>query len=387
MECLAGAISTGVVAAIAGFATRKRLLGSVRSATLLRELERRGFDIEDHAMESYLKKTFEIIEHLGAGVSGQVWKIRKMKTGETFAMKKIQKRTRNGKRVQDEALENEINCLRKLRHPHIVNVMEVVESSSNLWIVMECAEGGELYKRIAELDHFSERSASRIVKQLLKAVHYMHSFGVVHRDLKLENILLTSTADDAAIKVADFGLAVISQHGLSDYRPDESMRMKDATFITEPFCGSPICMAPEVATRSAAYGPQCDMWSVGCITFELISGHPPFEAPTAAELFRLVHSSNGPVFSDLMWLDVSGMAKDIVTQMLAYLPKDRLSAREALHHSWFRSAPDMHMVEAHQSFVRRFSSAVTRTTASRMTLAGPRISMHSECPSDEPGEA
>merc|ERR1719387_2320416 len=100
-------------------------------------------------MKSYMKKTFKVITPLGEGVSGQVWKVRKMKTGETFAMKKIRKRCRHGNKVEDEALETEINCLRKLRHPHIVNCMETVESNSNLWIVMECAEGGELYKRIA----------------------------------------------------------------------------------------------------------------------------------------------------------------------------------------------------------------------------------------------
>jgi len=315
----------------------------------------------------------------GQGQSGQVWKISKLRTGETFAMKKIKKQRHDGKWVKGDALETELSCLRKLRHPHIVNIIETVESSTNLWIIMECAEGGELYKRIAELNHFSERSAARIVKQVLKAIHYMHSYGVIHRDIKLENILLTSAAEDASIKVADFGLAVIMEHGFESYRPDESMRMKKSTLIKEGFCGSPICMAPEVATHRAAYGPQCDVWSVGCITFELLSGHPPFSAPTAAALFRLMHAAIGPSFSDSVWLDISQTAKSIVVAMLQKRPEDRVSAREALHHAWFRTAPDNHMREAHQAIVRRVTSEATtvRTTVSRTTLAGPHFSLES----------
>jgi serine/threonine protein kinase len=341
---------------------------------LLAELQIRGFNIEDYAMESHFKKMFEVLGQIGQGNCGQVWKIRKRKTGEIFAVKKIRKQRRNGKPVADAALETELSCLRKLRHPHIVNVMETIESNANLWIVMEFAEGGELYKRMLELSHFSERSAANIIKQVLKAVHYMHSYGVVHRDLKLENILLTSKAEGSTVKVADFGLAVVLENGFEEYRPDESMRMKKATFIKEGYVGSPICMAPEVSRSDAAYGPQCDIWSIGCITFELLSGHPPFNAKTAPELFKLVHASSGPSFSDWMWLDISQNAKDIVTQMLKKQPEDRVSAREALHHVWFRTAPDQHMAEAFSTIVRRYTSEATcvrftseATAASRLT--------------------
>jgi len=390
-ECLVGAISAGAVTGVLGYVQRKGFRKGASNEELLNELSKRGFNVEDFALESYLRKSFETLGQLGAGVSGQVWKVRKFRTGEVFAMKRIRKQQRNGKVVADEALETELSCLRKLSHPHIVNVVETVESSANLWIVMEYAEGGELYKRIAELHHFSERSAARIVKQVLKAVHYMHSYGVVHRDLKLENILLTSTAEDASIKVADFGLAYILKHGFEAYRPDESMRMKKATIIKEAFCGSPICMAPEVARHNAAYGPQCDIWSVGCITFELLSGHPPFEAATAADLFRIVHASSGPSFSHDDWYDTSHEAKDIVVKMIKKRPEDRVSAREALHHSWFRTAPDTHMAEAHAAIVRRFTSEATAATtvtrrltseattirASRMTLPCTSISVDS----------
>jgi len=219
--------------------------------------------------------------------------------------------------------------------------------------------------RLQERRHFSERSAANIVKQVLKAVHYMHSYGVVHRDLKLENVLLTSKGEGSAVKVADFGLAVILQNGFQDYRPDESMHMKKANFIQEGFVGSPICMAPEVASKFAGYGPQCDVWSIGCMTYELLSGNPPWNAATAAELFHVVHAASGPSFSDWIYLNISDDAKDVVTLMLKKRPEDRFSAREALHHRWFRTAPDRHNEEALSALVRRYTSE--QTGASRMT--------------------
>merc|ERR1719182_244301 len=100
----------------------------------------------------------------------------------------------------------------------------------------------------------------------------MHSMGVVHRDLKPENVLLESEDAESDIKIADFGLAVDLQW--ESYHPKESMKMKASKDIAGAFCGSPICMAPEVAVKNATYGPQCDIWSLGCMTFELLSGKP-----------------------------------------------------------------------------------------------------------------
>jgi serine/threonine protein kinase len=365
---------------------------------LLLALQARGFDVEEHAMEAYLNKTYIKMQKLGEGNSGSVWKVLQKKTGECFAMKLIRKKTGA---VSEKGLETEINCLRKLQHRHIVNIVDSVESSRHLWIIMECAEGGALYDRIVQLQHFSERSAAKVVKQLLKAVHYMHSYGVVHRDLKPENILLMSSHDDSDIKVADFGLAVILNNGLQGYRIDESMRMKAATGIRDAFCGSPICMAPEVARRNAAYGPQCDIWSVGCITYELLSGRPPFNAATAAELFRILQQVTGPSFSDWIWSEISSDAKDLVTNMLMPDPADRLSAREALDHDWFRTAPDRHNAEAHENIIRRAtregSVASYATTAtqylysrapSRATIPRPSLrTRNSESSYDTQSEA
>jgi len=265
------------------------------------------------------------------------------------------------------SLETEIACLRKLRHRHIVNLVEVIESGKCLWIIMECVVGGGLYDRILKLKHFSERTASRVVKQVLRGVHYMHSMGVVHRDLKPENILLTSDDEDADIKIADFGLAATL--GFEGFHPEESIRLKKSRAVEGSFCGSPICMAPEVAVQHAAYGPQCDVWSVGCLTHELVSGSPPFTASSASELFRTIRQKTGPDFKDLLWQTASNESKDLIRAMLQVKAEDRPSAKEALAYRWFGSAPDAHNDTVHETIKMRItmrdsvSGEILRSTA------------------------
>jgi len=364
MECLAGCGSTAALTLLVGACNQRRLkklaLAEVTDDDILKALKARGVDIEQHVMEAYIKKNYTMIGKLGQGVYGQVWKVQKKKTREFFAMKEIQIFAE-----ADLAIQTEVRCLRRLQHRHIVNIAEVFETKTHMWIVMECAEGGNIYERIVKLNHFSEQGASKIIKQVLKAVHYMHSYGIAHRDLKLENLLLMTDDPDSDVKVADFGLA--AELNFEGYKPDESMRMKKATPFHEGYVGSPICMAPEVASRHAKYGPQCDIWSVGCMTFELLEGSPPFKASSVAELFRLIHTTSGPSFQDRAWECISDDAQDIVVKMLQKKPEDRLSAREALHHDWFRTAPNTHMAQAHSRMVSRMTSCGTHDTASRTT--------------------
>lgn len=218
------------------------------------------------------------------------------------------------------------------------------------------ADGGNIYDRILALDHFSEKSASNIIRQVLKAVHYMHSNGIVHRDLKPENVLLESKDPDSDIKVADFGLAV--DMGFSGYHPEESMNLKGSLDIHGGFCGSPIAMAPEVAQKNARYGPQCDVWSIGCMAYELLSGSPPFTAKTAKALFKMIRESDGPCFKEKTWTELSKESTQICTGMLKKSPTERPSAGEVLHHPWFRHAKEDHMASMHSLLKTR----KTRTT-------------------------
>lgn len=384
MQCLAGASVTATLTLLVGAFNRRRLrrlaLEQVADGDILKELKTRGFDLEQHVMEAYIKKNYVMLCKLGQGAFGQVWKVQKKRSKEILAMKEIKRSA-----GPDLSIQTEVRCLRRLQHRHIVNIAEVIETKTHMWIVMECAEGGNIYDRIVNLNHFSEQGASKIIKQVLKAVHYMHSYGIVHRDLKLENLLLMSNDPDSDVKITDFGLA--AELNFDGYKPDESMRMKKATPIHEGYVGSPICMAPEVASRHATYGPQCDIWSIGCMTFELLEGAPPFNASSVAELFRLIQAARGPSFQDQAWECISKDAQDIVSSMLQKKPEDRLSAREALHHDWFRRAPNTHMAQAHSRMVSRMTSCCTHDTASRTTTrecqAGRMIS-NTSSQSDSP---
>lgn len=360
--CLTAAVGAGSAAvasaltAAAAWLGRHALLNMMSDQEVMLALQARGVDLEHHAMENFIERNYTRVDKLGEGASGVVWRVRDQ-TGEELAMKVVRKRgcgphgpgkgeSYHPSKEEEESLETEIRCLRKLKHRHIVNLVEAVESERTLWIIMECADGGGLYDRIISMDHFSEAVASRLIKQVLRAVHYMHSNGVVHRDLKPENVLLQSKDPESDVKVADFGLAV--ELGFEGFHPEESMRLKNSKQIRGGFCGSPISMAPEVASKNAQYGPQCDMWSVGCMSHELLSGEPPFTAKNAKELFRLIKESPGPRFTNKVWPTLSDASKDIIRKMLARDPVNRPSAREALHHPWFEMATEHHLEDVHE---------------------------------------
>jgi len=346
-----GVVELVVVGVVSSFATsligwlsRRKLVKCVMSSKeLIDVISEKGVDLTHGSMEAYILKTYEKIGKLGEGASGIVERVKNISTGEVMALKTISKS--NGGINDQEEVDTEIRCLRRLRHRNIVNLVEAVESDSHIWIVMECADGGGLYDRIISLDHFSEKAAAGIIKQVLQAVHYMHSMGVVHRDLKPENVLLDSPRADAVVKVADFGLA--TELGFEGYHPEESMRLKESKQLKGGFCGSPICMAPEVAHRNAMYGPQCDIWSVGCMTHELVSGKPPFTAANAKLLFKTIREKRQPSFDAQVWDEISEKGRLIVTWMLQFEPKDRPSAKEALSHSWFGQAPNDHLRATH----------------------------------------
>lgn len=352
LECVAGAATAAVsvgVTLFAGWAAKRKLLRHfVSTKDLTVALQARGFDLEHDAMQSHITRMFKKIGKLGEGASGEVYRVKHLENKEEYAMKVIEKAS---SRNDQESLDTELSCLRRLRHPHIVNLIQVKESQKMIWIFMECMDGGGLYERIVSHNNFTEAFAARIMKQVLKAVHYMHSMGVVHRDLKAENVLLTSDADDADVKIADFGLAVDLGH--EPFNLHESFNMKQSKVCTGGFCGSPICMAPEVATKDAAYGPQCDIWSCGCMTHELLCGQPPFNAKSAKQLYKIVREGPGPALSLPVWKTISEDAKSLVKEMLQREPEERPSAKETLAKPWFAKAPAKPLPEAQDALKLR----------------------------------
>lgn len=144
---------------------------------------------------------------------------------------------------------------------------ELYESPKCLWIILELVEGGDLLSYLASQKVYTEVIAAKVIKQILQGVHYLHSLGIVHRDLKLDNILLSDTTASADVKIADFGLSALVRLGVKGYDPDESSKRKKFKELTEMW-GTKEYFAPEMIKQQ--YGPQADVWALGCMMYEML---------------------------------------------------------------------------------------------------------------------
>jgi calcium-dependent protein kinase len=260
---------------------------------------------------------------LGSGISGMVRLVTHKATGVKYAVKCLDLGlvdTQEGL----QQLREEIFIMCQLDHPNIVRLEEVYESHSEIYLVQELCLGGELFDRLDEQPdyHYTEAECARLIKQMLCAVRYLHSKGIIHRDLKLENFLFSSTAKDSELKMIDFGL---SKH----FRYGE---------IQHEAVGTPYTVAPEVIRGS--YDERCDIWAIGVISFLLLSGDPPFGGCGGPEPLLTVRASilkGAFEFEpEEIWSLVSNRAKEFITFLLVVDPKKRPTAREVQKHAWLR---------------------------------------------------
>jgi len=230
---------------------------------------------------------------------------------QTFAVKAfVLSSFANEKRRQ---LESEVEVFLCMDHPHITRLYDVYESADYLHLVMECMEGGELFDRVTEQKRFTERDAADAVWQMLLAVNYLHTHGIVHRDLKLENFLYDRKSS-SHLKLIDFGFSKV-------WDPNMKMHMS---------CGTLSYVAPEVLKK--CYTSQCDLWSLGVIAFILLAGYMPF---SGAEAVQTKNISEGKyTMKPVRWNNVSKQAQDFVKALLIVDPEQRLSAAAALEHPW-----------------------------------------------------
>jgi len=211
---------------------------------------------------------------------------------------------------------NEIEILKAINHPHIVPMFAIFDTDKTLFIVMELMEGGELYDEIIRRKSFTEGDASYIMRQLVEALDYLHQQGIVHRDLKLENLLLVKK-DSLEIKLADFGLSRIYS----------GKKMQTA-------CGTPFYIAPDII-KGKGYGPEVDMWAAGVILYVLLSGRLPFAAEKNNQLFKMILGGE-LVFKSPQFDTVSDQAKDLISRLIVVLPENRFNARQVLDHPFIR---------------------------------------------------
>eukprot|EP00004_Rigifila_ramosa_P020837 TRINITY_DN545_c0_g1_i1.p1 TRINITY_DN545_c0_g1~~TRINITY_DN545_c0_g1_i1.p1 ORF type:complete len:588 (-),score=152.43 TRINITY_DN545_c0_g1_i1:219-1829(-) len=213
----------------------------------------------------------------------------------------------------DDKIRREIQILKLFMHPHIIRLYEVIDTQSDIFMVMEYVSGGELFDYIVSNGKLPEDEARRFFQQIISGVEYCHRHSVVHRDLKPENLLLDANYN---VKIADFGLSNI---------------MVDGDFL-KTSCGSPNYAAPEVISGSLYAGPEVDVWSCGVILYALLCGRLPFDDEYIPTLFKKIKSGIFPVPGFL-----SDQARDIVSKMLLVDPINRITIDEIRRHPWFQT--------------------------------------------------
>jgi len=305
-------------------------LGEVSDESLLAEVARRHLDIHDKITDSMVKETYAVGKVLGHGASGEVYAVTHKVTGQKFACKVVKK---NANMNDAQSMSTEIEIMKRIRHRNIVSMYELYETPKCLWIILELVDGGDLYHFLANATNYSESSAARQLRQALAGVHYLHSLGVVHRDLKLDNILLAGPVDNCEVKLADFGLSALVRLDEDGYDAEESGKRKRYTHLKEMW-GTAEYFAPEVINQ--AYGPQADVWALGCVLYEMLCGEQAFPTREGdkknvyyARICEGKYDLHKPAFSK-----ISPEAKDLLAGMLCVDPTKRLSASECLVHPW-----------------------------------------------------
>jgi calcium-dependent protein kinase len=249
-------------------------------------------------------------QELGTGYNGSVFLAKSKDTHETFAVKPF--RLYRITQAQKRELKNEVEVFLAMDHPHVGRLRDVYEDESELRLVMERLEGGELFDRVTAVGRFSEKDAQDTMYQILKAINYIHNKGIVHRDIKLENFLYDSKSY-AHLKLIDFGF--------SRFTSNKRMQLG---------CGTLAYMAPEVLTGS--YDLKCDLWSVGIIAFILLMGYMPFTG--SDDEIRAAITSGQYRIDQTRWQNLSENSRGFVQSLLVTDPDQRLSAEQALKHPW-----------------------------------------------------
>ena len=266
-------------------------------------------------------KKYKILSKLGSGSFGKVYLAQNKFTKEKVALKQIKKSNKD--LLSDGEIKDEIEILKALDHPDIVRIIESFNTKDSYVLVTEYCAGGELFDQVR--NQLSETQIAVIFKQLLSGLAYLHSHNIVHRDLKLENILIQETEKSKTtgedlfnIKIIDFGTARIF----------DNKKRKPQSIV-----GSSYYIAPEVLKQK--YNKECDLWSVGVILYMFIVGHAPFDGCDDDEITDNIQKG---VYrkDDKRWKKASKEVKDLIQKLLVYQPKKRLTALQALKHPWFK---------------------------------------------------
>ncbi|XP_043689495.1 CBL-interacting serine/threonine-protein kinase 12-like [Telopea speciosissima] len=263
--------------------------------------------------QALLLGRYEVGKLLGHGTFAKVYHAKNVQTGEVVAIKVLDKeKILKGGLVAH--IKREISIFRRVRHPNIVQLFEVMATKAKIYFVMEYVKGGELFNKVAK-GRLKEEVARKYFQQLISAVGFCHARGVYHRDLKPENLLLDENGD---LKVSDFGLSAVS----------DQMR-QDGLFHT--FCGTPAYVAPEVLARKGYDAAKVDIWSCGVILFVLMAGYLPFHDQNVMQMYKKIYKGE---FRCPRWFSPELIR--LLSRLLDTNPETRITIPEIMENRWFK---------------------------------------------------
>jgi len=270
--------------------------------------------------------SFKMIKVIGKGSFGKVFLVKENKTEEMYALKVLRK-DNIIKRNQVEHTKTERSVLGYVKHPFIVGMNMAFQSKDKLYFVLDYCAGGELFFHLGKLGKFPEHRARFYSAEIILAIHYVHSLGIIYRDLKPENVLLDAKGH---VRLTDFGL---SKEGISN-----------SSSGANSFCGTPEYLAPEILNRQG-HGRAVDWWSLGALLYEMLTGLPPFYCQDREKLFEKIRKSTLHYPASL-----SRFAKDLLQGLLTRDPTKRLGS----------GAKDADEIQAHDFFAEINWKKLTR---------------------------
>ena len=290
----------------------------------------KGFHKVDNVSQLY---SFEKV--IGAGVFGKVYEATHLAARQKCALKVISKARMSEDRVHEDLLKQELAALERISHPYIVRVMDLFEDDQSIYVALELLPHGNLIQVLSKIRKcgasFTERDAANLVWQMLLAVSYVHEAGMIHRDIKMENVMVDmrpSKGDpnsaDMVCKLSDFGFACMAD-----------------TVDDHLSCGTPLYMAPEMIEANG-YDQKVDIWSLGVIVFAMLTSTFPFNARNKQLIFaQILSKKTEPAYGLLeKYWDGGQLVKDFVRRCLDKNPRSRWSAQELLEHPWLQAMVD-----------------------------------------------
>ncbi|TYK09801.1 CBL-interacting serine/threonine-protein kinase 14 [Cucumis melo var. makuwa] len=271
-----------------------------------------GLPRADSLPEGILFGKYELGKLLGCGAFAKVYHGRNVLTGQSVAIKAVNK-LKVLKGGFTAHVKREIAIMRRLRHPNVVRLFEVLATKTKIYFVMEYAKGGELFGKVSK-GRFSENLSRRYFQQLITAVGYCHSRGIFHRDLKPENLLLDDNFD---LRVSDFGLSALADQ----IRPDG---------LLHTLCGTPAYVAPEILAKKGYDGAKIDVWSCGIILYVLTAGYLPFNDSNLMSMYRKIYRGD---FRCPKW--TSPDLQRFLSRLLDTNPETRITVDEIQRDPWF----------------------------------------------------